>query len=113
MKRLVVGLSLVAALACLLSPAMAETKEPQAARTLSAADRAFLASLAAMPVPRTAAANASLPDQPIPPECPPDWCTSSHLCAASCSPCAPIYYCQEYQGYCGEMCDCDWGTCPM
>jgi hypothetical protein len=57
MKKLVVGLFLTfAALTCLVSPAMAET-EPQVARILSAADRAFLASLAAMPLAPAPAAK--------------------------------------------------------
>lgn len=47
MKKLVVGLSLsLAALAFLMAPAMAATSPPQAAPALSAADQAFLASLA-------------------------------------------------------------------
>lgn len=63
MKRSVVVLSLtLAALGSLLSPAMAEMGEPQVARTLSAADQAFLASLAKMPLaPAPAAKN---PDEP-------------------------------------------------
>lgn len=66
MKKLVLGLSLTfAALSLLQSPAMAETKEPQAARTLSAADRAFLASLAAMPVAPAPAAKPPGSDPPV------------------------------------------------
>lgn len=66
MKKLVLGLFLAfAALALLQSPALAETKEPQVARILSAADRAFLASLAAMPLASAPAAKPSEPDPPI------------------------------------------------
>lgn len=63
MKKLVLGLSLIATLACLVSPAMAETKQPQAARTLSAADQAFLASLTRMPL---AQVNAAAKPEPPP-----------------------------------------------
>jgi hypothetical protein len=66
MKKLVLGLFLTfAALTLLLSPALAETKEPQAARTLSAADRAFLASLARMPIAPAPAAKRPGDDPPI------------------------------------------------
>lgn len=66
MKKLVRGLFLsFAALTLLLSPAMAETKEPQAARTLSAADRAFLASLARMPIAPAPAAKRPGDDPPV------------------------------------------------
>lgn len=66
MKKLALGLLLTfAALACLLSPAMAEAEEPQTTRTLSAADRAFLASLAAMPLPQMAAAKSPGDEPPI------------------------------------------------
>ncbi|HWM89398.1 MAG TPA: hypothetical protein VN493_01380 [Thermoanaerobaculia bacterium] len=58
MKRMVLVLSLtLAALGLLTSPAIAETKVPQVARILSAADRAFLASLAAMPLAPASAAK--------------------------------------------------------
>jgi hypothetical protein len=66
MKKLVLGLSLtLAALILLVSPALAETKEPQAVRTLSAADRAFLASLARMPIAPAPAAKRPGDDPPI------------------------------------------------
>lgn len=65
MKKLVLGLSLtLAALAFLLSPAMAETNASQAARTLSAADRAFLQSLASMPIAPAAASKRPGNDPP-------------------------------------------------
>jgi hypothetical protein len=50
MKKMVLGLSLsLAALGFLMSPAMAATSPSQAAAVLSAADQAFIASLAVVP----------------------------------------------------------------
>jgi hypothetical protein len=50
MKKMVLGLSLsLAALAFLMSPALAAESPPQAAPVLSVADQAFLASLARVP----------------------------------------------------------------
>jgi hypothetical protein len=58
-KRLILGLFLtVAALGFLVSPAMAEADPPQKARALSAADRAFLAYLATLPISPEPAASA-------------------------------------------------------
>ena len=51
MKKILLRLLSLAALGFLLSPAMAAVEPPQAAPTLSAADLAFLASLAAPPAP--------------------------------------------------------------
>lgn len=66
MKKLVLGLFLTfAALTLLVSPALAETKEPQVARILSAADRAFLASLARMPIAPAPAAKRPGDDPPV------------------------------------------------
>lgn len=70
MKKIVLGLFLTfAALTCLASPALAEeaeeAKEPQAARVLSAADRAFLASLARMPIAPAPAAKPPKEDPPV------------------------------------------------
>jgi hypothetical protein len=58
MKKMVLGLSFLAALACLMSPAMAAASPPQAAMVVSVADQAFIASLTApvgTPAPELAA----------------------------------------------------------
>jgi hypothetical protein len=64
MKKMLLGFSLtVAALGLLMAPAMAATSPPQAAPALSAADQAFLASLAApvgTPAPELAAKRPTL-----------------------------------------------------
>lgn len=128
MKKLVLGLFLTfAALTFLVSPATAEKQETQPAPTLSAADRAFLAALARMPIAPAPAAKR--PDDPPIGEM--ALCTASASCGSyniscegnnsstSCS--AADRNCPGEQGHvtcdgnttwCSETCDgCPPGWC--
>lgn len=129
MKKLVLELFLTfAALILLVFPATAETKEPQKAPALSAADRAFLASLARMPIAPAPAAKKPGEDPPIGENA---LCTASASCGSytiacqsnssptSCS--AADRNCPGEQGHvtcdgvttwCSETCDeCPQGWC--
>lgn len=98
MKKMVLGLSLsLAALGFLMSPVMAATSPPQVAPVLSAADQAFIASLAVLP----AGAPAPEPAAKRPHIAPKDMCTANCWNGGTVS-CSGTGTCTAVDGSCPE-----------
>ncbi len=117
MKRMVLGLSLtLTALGFLMSPAMAATNPPQVARALSAADQAFLASLAVpakTPAPELAAKRPPIGQKGL--------CSATANCwnggTVTCNGNNSTTSCTAVDGACGTepghvTCDGTTYTCP-